>query len=47
MDTEREGEGRMNWELRFDINTLPCVKWIAGGKLLYHKRSPAQCSVMT
>ena len=26
VDTEGEGEGRMNWEIRFDINTLPCVK---------------------
>ena len=21
-----EGEGGTNWEIRFDINTLPCVK---------------------
>ena len=21
-----EGEGGTNWEIKFDINTLPCVK---------------------
>ena len=26
VDTWGEGEGRTNWEIRFDINTLPCVK---------------------
>ena len=26
VDTAGEGEGGMNWEIRFDINTLPCVK---------------------
>ena len=26
VDIEGEGEGGMNWEIRFDINTLPCVK---------------------
>ena len=26
VDTGEEGEGGMNWEIRFDINTLPCVK---------------------
>ena len=26
VDTEGEGEGGMNWEIRIDINTLPCVK---------------------
>ena len=29
MDTVGEGERGMNWEIRFDINTLPCVKKIA------------------
>ena len=49
MDTEWEGEGGMNRELRFHINTLPCIPYttIARGKLLYHVRSPAECSVMT
>ena len=28
-----EGEGGMNWEIRFDINTLPCVKQIPNGDL--------------
>ena len=26
VDTVGEGEGGMNWEIRVDINTLPCVK---------------------
>ena len=26
VDTGGEDEGGMNWEIRFDINTLPCVK---------------------
>ena len=26
VDTVGEGEGGMNWEIRFDINTLQCVK---------------------
>ena len=25
VDTVGEGEGGMNWEIRFDINALPCV----------------------
>ena len=25
-DTVAEGEGGTNWEIRFDINTLLCVK---------------------
>ena len=29
------------------ICTLPCVKWLASGKLLYNTGSPAWCSVMT
>ena len=39
--------GGMNWEIRFDINTLPCVKYISSGKLLYSTGSSAQCSVVT
>ena len=27
------GEGGMNWEIQIGIYTLPCVKWIASGKL--------------
>ena len=29
-----EGEGGVNWEIRFDINTLPRVKQIASRKQL-------------
>ena len=45
VDTEGEGEGGM--KIRFDINTLPCVKYIASGNLLYSTGSSAWCSVMT
>ena len=37
----------MNWKIRIDIDTLPSVKQIASGKLLYNTRCSAQCSVMT
>ena len=47
VDTTGEGEGGMNWEMRIDIYTLPCVKQIVSGKLLSSTRSSAQCSVMT
>ena len=47
MDTVGEGEGGLNWEIRFDINTLPCVKEIASGNVLYSTGSSAQCSVTT
>ena len=47
MDTEREGVGGMSWESRTDIYTLPCVKQIAGGKLLHSTGSPIRCSVIT
>ena len=40
-----EGEGEMNWEIRIDVYTLPCVKQIASGNLLYSLRSSAWCSV--
>ena len=46
-DTGAEGEGRMNWEIKIDIYTWPCIKWIASGKLLYTTGSSAQCSAMT
>ena len=42
-----EGEGVMNWEIRFNLSTLPCVKYIASGNLLYCTGSSAWCSVMT
>ena len=35
------GESVMNWEIRFDINTIPSVKEIASGKLLYGTASSA------
>ena len=31
-----EGEGGVNWEIRFDINTPPCAKWIAIGRRQWH-----------
>ena len=37
----------MNWEICIDIDTLPCVKQIASGKLLYSTGCSAQCSLMT
>ena len=40
-------EGGTNWEIRIDIYTLPCVKQIASGNLLYSTGSSAWCSVMT
>ena len=43
MWTRGEGEGGMNWEVRFDINTLPCVKLIATGNLRYSPGSSARC----
>ena len=39
--------GGMNWEIGIDIYTLPCVKQIASGKMLYSAGSSALCSVMT
>ena len=35
--TGREGEGGMNWGIRIDIHTLPCLKQTASGKLLSYK----------
>ena len=31
--TGREGEDGTNWDSRTDINTLPCVNYIASGNL--------------
>ena len=39
--------GRINREIKIDISTLLCVKWLASGKLLYCAGSWAQGSVMT
>ena len=48
--TRGHTRGRGRWdelEIRFDINTLPCVKLIDSGNFLYSTGSSAQCSVMT
>ena len=37
----------MNWEIGTDIYTLPCVKQIASGNLLYSTGSSVQPSVVT
>ena len=34
VDTVGEGEGGMNWEIRIDLYTLPCVKLIPSGNML-------------
>ena len=48
MDSGSGGrEGGMNWEIGTDIYTLPCVKQIASGNLLYSTRSSAWCSTVT
>lgn len=40
-----EEEGRINWEIDFDICALPCVKQIASGNLLYSTGSSGKCFV--
>ena len=40
-------ESEINWVIRIDIDTLPCVKKVASGKLLYSTGSSAQCPVMS
>ena len=40
-------EGKMYWDTGTDLNTLPCVKLIAGGNLQYCAGSSAQCSTIT
>ena len=47
MDTGEEGEGKTNWEIVIDAYTLPHVKEIADGNLLYNTGNSAQGSVMT
>ena len=37
----------MNWEIGIDIYTIPCVKQIASGNLLYSAENSAPCSVVT
>ena len=41
VDTVGEGERGVNGESSVDIYILPCVKQIAGEKLLYNTGSPA------
>ena len=36
----------LSWESSTDVCTLPCVRYIASGKLLYSTGNSAQCSVM-
>ena len=45
MDVAKEGEGGTKRESGVDTYTLPCVKWVSSGKLLYSAGSSAQCSV--
>ena len=39
--------GGMNWEIRTDMYTLPCVKQTASGELLYSAWSSTACPSMT
>ena len=36
-----------NWESSTDVYTLPGIKQITGGRLVYSTGHSAQCSVMT
>ena len=47
MDTVGEGEGEVNRENTMEIYTLPYIKQITSGNLLYDARSSNQCSMMT
>ena len=47
VDTVGEGESGINGESSINIYTLSCVKWMAGGKILYHTGSLARHSVIT
>ena len=40
-----QGDGGMNWEIKTDIYTLPCVKQIASWNLLYSTGSSAAVGV--
>ena len=46
VDKVGEGEGGANWESNTEAYTIPCVKEIATGKLLYNTGTSTQCSVM-
>ena len=41
------GGAGMNWEIRFEIRTLPCVKQVASGEVSHNIGSSALCSMMT
>ena len=43
----RDKGSRKNWEIGTDIYTLPCVKQLASGNLLYGAGSSVLCSVRT
>ena len=45
MDTEEEGESGTNGGSSVETCTLPYVKWIASGNLLYGSGSSNWCSV--
>ena len=40
--TVRKGEGGMTWESSIETYTLPYIKYIAGGNLLYDAENPKQ-----
>ena len=46
-DTAREGEAGTSGESSPEVYTLPCVKQVACGKLLYHTGRSAQGPAMT
>ena len=45
--TQQGRRGGMNWEVRIDRYTPPCVKWAASENLLSSTRSSAWCPVTT
>ena len=47
MDTVGEGKSGVDRESNIYIYTPPCIKWIAGEKLLYNTGRTAWLSVMT
>ena len=47
VNTLEKGEGGTKWESSIEIYTLPYVKQIAIGRLVYNIGSSAQCSVIT
>ena len=36
-EREGRGDGVMNWEIRIDMYTLMCIKWMTNKNLLYKK----------